>query len=356
MMPLLRVPRTDEHERSRTLLKEVGEILRSGHRSGFDDSRRAEYTAGRSPNATDRLGRVDDRRIPGRQLELQPASGGARRMLQRLTRSIAQQGSNAVVERSQCSLETRLVRNDVAGSAGMQRTDGHDRRLDRIHRARDDRLQRRHCLCRGHDRIESPVRHGAVAATAANHGHELVLCCHRGSGPNVQRAGLERRPEVQPVNRTGLDDVEDTRLDHAQATAAALLSRLETEHDVANQLVAARREQRRRAEQHRGVAVVPARVHAPVVLRSVFPSGNLLDRKRIHVGAQQNRGPPAAGGPQHADDAGHGDAGRDLELQPAKRLGDEGGRSGLLEGQLRPPMEVASPTDEPLRQRLGFRP
>ena len=47
-------------------------------------------------------------------------------------------------------------------------------------------------------------------------------------------------------------------------------------------------------QQHGGVPVMAAGVHAPWRLRSVRPPGRFLDGKRVHVGAETN-GAVAAG-------------------------------------------------------------
>jgi hypothetical protein len=61
------------------------------------------------------------------------------------------------------------------------------------------------------------------------------------------------------------------------------------------------------------MAVMPAGMHAPVVPRAVRESIRLVYRQRVHVGAQTDRAPGAAGA-QHADHAGLADAA--VHLQP----------------------------------------
>jgi len=107
---------------------------------------------------------------------------------------------------------------------------------------------------------------------------------------------------------------------------------------TATPLVPVRREVRRRAGQPGDVQVVAARVHDPVDGARVLEARLLLDRQRVHVGAQHHRRSVAVA--EHADDAGAADPGRHLEpggLQPARC--DAGG-AFLLHRQLRVSVEV----------------
>ena len=104
-------------------------------------------------------------------------------------------------------------------------------------------------------------------------------------------------------------------LDHGGGARAALLGRLEDHHRVAGE-VAGLGEIARRAEQHRGVAVMAAGVHLAGDGRGIGQIGLFLDRQRVHVGAQPDHLDLGARGRlaalDHADHAGAADAGRDL--------------------------------------------
>lgn len=69
-----------------------------------------------------------------------------------------------------------------------------------------------------------------------------------------------------------------------QCAVVALLARLEDEHGVAT----GRRDSHglRRADQHGGMQIVPARVHGPVTFGGEWLSAAFSQRQRIHVGAQ----------------------------------------------------------------------
>ncbi|MNZ49443.1 hypothetical protein D3C78_672110 [compost metagenome] len=73
--------------------------------------------------------------------------------------------------------------------------------------------------------------------------------------------------------------------EHRFGTALALFGRLENQRQGAVEL-ACRRQVARRAQQHRGVAIMPTGVHATLMLAAVGCAGVLDDRQRIHVRPQ----------------------------------------------------------------------
>ena len=102
----------------------------------------------------------------------------------------------------------------------------------------------------------------------------------------------------------------------------------------------------RRAEQHRGVAVVAARVHAAGDRRAVGELVALGDRQRIHVGAQADRA-QAASAADRANDAGAADAAVGLDAERLEVAGDERGGTVLLEREFGMGMDVATDRGEP---------
>ena len=166
-----------------------------------------------------------------------------------------------------------------------------------------------------HDRIHAEVRHGGVRALAG-HGHgELVHSRHHGPGRHADRAEVEVLPHVDPERGIGFGGFQHAVLDHGLGSAAGLLGGLEAQLDRAPQRVALAREAPREGEQDRGVAVVAACVHLSRRLRAVRDGVLLLDRERVHVGAQQHR-PPGARAAHGGEHAGAADA-------CAHRLGDK---------------------------------
>ena len=117
-------------------------------------------------------------------------------------------------------------------------------------------------------------------------------------------------------------------LDHRGGAGAALLGRLEDHDGVAGEIPGLG-QIARRAQQHRGVAVMAAGVHQARVLGGVRQVGLFLDRQRIHVGAQPDHLEIALAGGlaalDHADHAGPAKAGRDLvAAEFPQPVGDKG--------------------------------
>ena len=100
--------------------------------------------------------------------------------------------------------------------------------------------------------------------------------------------------------------LEEPVLDHRLRPPEPLLGRLEDEEHLALE-VAGLGEVAGRPEEHRGVPVVPAGVHPPVVPRSVREPRRLLDRQRVHVRPKPHRARRVAD-PKRPDDPGAPDA------------------------------------------------
>ena len=128
------------------------------------------------------------------------------------------------------------------------------------------------------------------------------------SGPsrNAIAADGKLRPVVHAVHGLHRKAVEQALLHHDAAAALVLLGGLEDEVRRAVEALALRH-RARRAEEHRRVAVVAARVHLAFVLRRVRDAGLLVDVQRVEVRAQADRILRSAV-PQHADHAGAGEA------------------------------------------------
>ena len=105
--------------------------------------------------------------------------------------------------------------------------------------------------------------------------------------------------------------VEEPVIDHGLGAFPRLLRRLEHRHQRSLPGVAGSREQRRRADEPRDMHILAAGMHdrhrLPAAIRGLElarkgQAGRLLDRQRIHVGAQHDRRSCAVA--QESDDAG----------------------------------------------------
>lgn len=140
---------------------------------------------------------------------------------------------------------------------GAQRVDG----------AGNDVLEPRDDLGADYDRVDGLVRQGCMAALAEDRDPEGVRRGHRRPVHDTDLADLKRRPHVGADHQ--VDAIHDAGADHLGSSAGEQLFRvLKHEAHLAGQLVRHRRQYLRGAEQHRGMRIVPARVHGARPLRA----------------------------------------------------------------------------------------
>jgi hypothetical protein len=96
------------------------------------------------------------------------------------------------------------------------------------------------------------------------------------------------------------------------------------------------------AQQHGGVPVMAAAMHAPLVLRAVLEGVEFVHGQRVHVGAEAD-GARAVADTDGADHAGPGDAGMDLAAEFLQLAGDDVAGAVFLETKLRMGMDIAPP-------------
>ena len=176
---------------------------------------------------------------------------------------------------------------------------------------------------------------------------EFVGRGHQRAGPGGEFADRQSRHVVHAVDLLDVPALHQPVVDHRLAAGAAFLGGLEDDHRRAVE-IARLGEVAGRPEEHRGVAVMAAGMHAPVDRRGPGLAGGLAERQGVHVGAEPDhlaacRFPPA----DDADHAGPADAGRYLvDAEGAELLGDGRRRAVDLVEDLGVAMEVAPPGDD----------
>ena len=225
--------------------------------------------------------------------------------------------------------------------------DGDHRGVEDVHPAGHHRLQGQHDLGGHRDRVGGEVRLEACpprprtvirhwsAAAIIGPGRTLIAAAGQG-GDAVQRE--------RAAHRRLRDDVQQPLLEHVAGAVEPLLPRLDHEHDLPGELVAALGEQPGGAEQHRHVGVVPAGVHGPGHLGGERQPGVLLHRQRVHVAAQQV-GRTGAGAAQHADDGARRRPGAHLDRQIGERLEDGGLGPRQVQPDLGQPVQLTAQID-----------
>lgn len=206
--------------------------------------------------------------------------------------------------------------------------------------ARDDALQARPDLQRGEDGIDAIVRNRGMRAHAFDADLELVARCLRRAHARAEVARGHAGPVVQREH--GIDGKlpEEAIVDHCLRAAAAFFRRLEDEDHGAVE-VAMLRQIARRAEQHRGVAVVPAGVHLVLVLRRVRERVEFGNRQRVHIRPQAYRALARALS-QHADHACLAEPARHFDVPAFELARDEIGGARFFVAKLGMRVDVAA--------------
>ena len=252
------------------------------------------------------------------------------------------------------ALDRDAGRDLVGRQPAIDHADRDHRAVERIDIARDDGLQRHDQMPHGDDRIARQIGLGGMAGRAVQRDHEAPGLGHDRPVMHGDRAGLEPRPVVEAEDALHREALEQPVGDHRARAGAVLLRRLEQQlHRAAPALVGS--QERGRAEQRDGVAVMAAGMHDLRRGRGIgAASFASCDRQRIHVGAQADRTVRAAAA-QRRDHAMAADAGGEGHAELRQLLADEGAGLLLLQRQFGIGVEMAAPAGEHVEQALDPR-
>ena len=187
------------------------------------------------------------------------------------------------------------------------------------------------------------MRPRRVAALAFELDRNVIGRRHDRTRADGEFADRQAREIVHAVDFVDAETGDQAVLDHGLGAGAALLGRLEDHHRGAGE-IARLGEIFGGAQQHRGVAVVAAGVHLAGHRRLVRQAGLLLERQRVHVGAQPDHLAAGLAAADDADDAGAADAGHHLVAAETLELFRHRGRRAVhVVLQLRMGVHVAAP-------------
>ena len=239
--------------------------------------------------------------------------------------------------------DDELGGNDVARfeRAAGDVADADDRRVERGDVPPDDALQAEDEMRLGIGDVHRPLRRRAAVAAGAAEGHGPVVGGreHRPSAGG-EGAGLHAGRVVQAVDRLARKALEEAVPHHGERAAAPLFRGLEDEMERPAE-IRVLGEVPGRAEEHRRVPVMPAGVHLAGMDGGVGAARPLLERERVHIGAQADRALAGKAAADRRDDAGAADALRHLDAPFAKLAADERGGAVLLHSELGMGMDVA---------------
>ena len=285
-------------------------------------------------------GMVDGRRVVAREGEIAAAlEGGASGLGDRFHAPL-DQVEHLGGEGAHRALDHARLGDHVGRLASVDHRHRDHAGVDRPLVAADDGLECLHHLARCRHRVDAVVRHRAVRALAADGDLEFIARCEHRARPQSELAHRHARPVVRAEDGLHRELIEQTVLHHLARTAAAFFGWLEHQVDGAIEGAVLRQVLGSR-QQHRGVAVVSARVHLAGMGAGMREAVHFGHRQCIDVGAQAHR-PFGSAVLDDADDAGLAHAAVDRDAPVGQRLGDEVRGALLLEAQLRVGMDVAA--------------
>ena len=242
--------------------------------------------------------------------------------------------------------ERHGVGDDVVGVAGACLTDGDDRRIDRRHAPRDERLQREDDLRAGHDRVDARLRQGAVPALAKDRDVKAVGICGERSGAHAEVPAGERCGQVDAQHR--VKTLCRARAHHLDRAAGRQLLRvLEQQPHRAAELRPPRAQKPRQRQRDGGVRVMPAGVHHAGSFRAVGQVVVLLNGQRVNVGAHaERRGASGLCAVDRGDQPRFARAAELVHAHLAQRVFQIFGRFKFMEGKLGALVQTAAAGDE----------
>src|SRR5262249_40864936 len=191
------------------------------------------------------------------------------------------------------------------------------------------------------DGMDAGCRGGAMRAGAGDGNIEIGAARHHRTGADLKFPDCQSRPVVHPKDRVAWKAREEPVLDHRLAAAEPLFGGLEDQVDGAVE-ISGFGQVASGAEQHRGVPVMAAGVHASPMARAVDEIGRLLDRQRVHVSPQADRARRGARA-QPPDHTRAADPAKDLVTEFCELICDEIGGPLLLEAELGVRVNIAAP-------------
>ena len=183
--------------------------------------------------------------------------------------------------------------------------------MDRIHIAADHGLQGDNDL-RGHKGCIDRFMRGGGVATLARHGDlKLIRRRQKRPGPDGKLPRWDAGHVVEAVNLLNAPAVHHTVIDHRLTARAAFLSGLEDKDGSAIKIPRLG-QVCHRAQQDRGVPIMPAGMHLPGRVRGVVNTRRLRNWEGVHIRAQPDDTAFCVGlAFDNGNDAGLADTGRD---------------------------------------------
>ncbi len=187
--------------------------------------------------------------------------------------------------------EIRILHADIVARAGIHETNGAHDIFHRVHFPGNKRLHVNHEMRRRDERVRPIVRLRGVRRFPFHVDIKTVGRRHQIARLQPDNAEGKLRPDVKAVNFGNIVQLAAFDEMPPAANRRFFLRRLKHELYRARDMFFERRKHRRRAEQNRHVAVVPARVHHALIFRRKGKSRLLRHRQRVHIRPKRHRPP-----------------------------------------------------------------
>ena len=233
-------------------------------------------------------------------IQLQLALVSIGRAAGNLLEALQHARAHGFVQRADVARKQHVVHHQVARRARVHLADGDHGGLQRAHVAAGDGLHRLNERRGGHNGVDVFLRHAAVAAAAHKAHFEHVFIAHQLALLHAHGAQRQLGVIVQAEHGRGVDGLEQAALLYQVFCAGKRLFRgLKHKVHVAAQGAFPAAQRHGRAQQGRGVGVVPAGVHFALVHRGVRPLHGLVLGNGVNVGPQGHGGAFAARKARH---------------------------------------------------------
>jgi hypothetical protein len=206
--------------------------------------------------------------------------------------------------------------------------------------AADDGLQGQHDVGADHHRVQREMRMRGMTALARDVDVPAIGCRQQRAALRHDVAHRDARLVVDGEHRVAREFLEQSVLDHHPGAATALFGGLEDKVDGPLE-VPRLAEDFGGTQQHRGMAVVTAGMHAARAPRAVPEVVGLVHRQAVHVGPQPDRAHRVALA-QSTHHAGLAEAPGHLDAPLLQFRRDDVGSPRFLEGELGMGMDIAA--------------
>ena len=249
--------------------------------------------------------------------------------------------SNRIFKTAEGSPHHGAVRQCVPGIAAVNLRDADHGSVGGIDLTADDGLQLRDQIGCRHQHIVTGMWHRGMGCLTIEMDFKAIERRHHRAGPDGKVPGWHIGEIMHAEHPLRRKLIKQSLADHLMSTGSAFLRRLKNEIHGAIE-AAMLRQITSRTEQHRAMTVVTTGMHFAAVAGSMIEVILLLDKQRIHIGAQRNA-VGAMAPAQNTDNASSGQALMNFDASLLQLPGDQSGGCGFFKSGFGILVELSAP-------------